>query len=283
MPPYLDAANSMSKISLSKNLNCEGAFGGGTITVNFINSSTYKSTFSGCKFPFIKLATSGITISEDPNSTQDIILQGLDTKLGIFLPPVSRQLIFKTTALTTGTIIADLSTGFNPGSSIIRFEVADSGKNYKIKLPNLSTLIFSNPNNMSAFYDLQNDVYTDFFSLEGPSPIPLRGLGKTISTLQFSFDAGIVTDTNRLSKVSLDVGGSSNSYIGTSNVINIPNIELNKNISLLGNSNIFNFSGTTFILKNFNLNIGAAHLSYYTKTTTGGTIATVGGSITDLQ
>lgn len=279
-PPFLNGP-STGKITLKGNINCDGEFGGGSLSIHMVRSTKYKSTVAGCKFPFIKIAAAGINVSEDSSSTENIVLQGLEILDGIFVAPSQpRVMTFKTLDLPDSSLVVDLSTGFDHNFGTVNFQTGDDLKNYKIKLGTMYNLAFSNPDSKSSFYDLQNNPISAYLGLLGTTPIPLRGAAKNISTKQFQFETGILKDANRLNKITILAGGPQDSYVTTSTSINVPNIEINQNLNLSGSSSVYNFSGTQFFINSFNLHVSEANavFKYYSKSGSG-TITSAGGSI----
>jgi hypothetical protein len=134
----------------------------------------------------------------------------------------------------------------------------------------MSHLIFTNPANSTSFYDIQNDFIGSSFWLKGPYNIPLRGKGRIATFNQITFDTGFVVDPNQLERLVQNSNGNSTVIVNTSSKINIPQIEMIRAYGFTGSSDILDFSGTTLILSNNNINITSPQeLRYFSKKGTG--------------
>ncbi len=271
--PLLNSAIVAGKINLHGNLNCTGNFGGGNLPVYMVGSSAnYKTSYSGCKLPQIKVAVGSANVTESSFSTEDTTLNSLSVTAGTFAAPTSsRKLIFKSRGLDDNTVVADLNNGgFSHNSGTVVFETASSALNYKISLPSIYDLIFTNPSNLSSFYDIQNSFSGNSLYLKGTYDVPIRGAGLTITFNQLTFDAGFVADANQITRLVQQSSGSSYVTVNTSNRLNIPQLEMINAYGFNGSSNLFDLSGTNLILSMNNIFIAALQeLKYFSKTGAG--------------
>jgi hypothetical protein len=268
--PRLNAFNTDSKILLQGNLNCEGAFQGGTLPIHIESAVTYKSIYAGCKFPPIVLSHANALATEDQSSTETIVMQGLQVKSGNFVAP--QKIVFRTYGLESNSEVVNTASGFDHNNGEIVFENSENSKNYKIKLGSTNHLTFTNPNSFTAFYDIQNDLTANILSFEAAPAVPLRGSSRALTANKIDFGAPLVNDPFRISKIIAKIGGNAEIRVTTPSKVNLPNLEIQQSTFLTG-SPIFDFSGTTLILGNSNLSVpGGSNLLYFNKTGTGSII-----------
>lgn len=267
--PLLNSGITNGKISLGGHLYCTGDFGGGNLPVYIVgNSAKYKSIYSGCKFPQVKVDSASVNMAEDSSSTQDSIFQSLAITDGTFrAPSPERNLIISSTNLDNNTVVADLNNGgFAHNNGKLIFQTADDSKNYKINLPTLNSVKFDNSLGKTSFYDIQNSFSVDIFHLSGASNVPLRGQGIAVTSNRLIFDVGLVADPYRVPYF-VQQGFLSSVEVNTAGPLNILNLEMKGAIGFSGTSTDFDFSGTNFLLTTNDvvLNTGQ-QLKFYSKT-----------------
>ncbi len=269
--PKLNAYNSISKITLKGNINCEGEFNGGTAPI-YIDSSvaTYKSTFAGCKILTLRIANAGSTLRESASSTVDLVLQGLLISAGSFEAPINpRKTIYRTNSLDNNSTVVDISAGYTSNGTPVVFETNDDSNNYKLNLTSLPSVTFTNPNNLSSFYEISSDFATNYLVLSGSFPVPLRGSTKTIFADNIDLSVGMVLDASRLNRITLSNASSSAISVNTNSAINLPNLNLLRSVSMSGLVTL-NFPGTVISLNTFNLSIPSGlTLRYYSSNGSG--------------
>lgn len=266
--PLLNIGTTNAKISLGGHLYCTGDFGGGNLPVYIVgNSSKYKSIFSGCKFPQVKVDMAAVNMTEDSSATQDSIFQSLVVTGGSFrAPSSSRNLVISPTNLDTNTVVAGLNNGgFNHNNGKIIFQTADDSRNYKVSLPTLHSVQFRNANGKTSFFDIQNSFATGSFQLSGVSSVPLRGSGLTVTAGQLIFDIGLVADSYRITNF-VQQGYLSTVEVNTNAPLNISNLEMNGAIGFSGTATDLNFYGTNFLLPTNDVSLSLdQQLKYYLK------------------
>lgn len=271
--PTINSATAAGKINLRGDLNCTGAFGGGNLPIYMAGAAAkYKTTYLGCKLPQIKVADPSVNVTESTSSSENTTLNSLSVTAGSFIAPIStRTLIFKSHGLDDNTLVADLNNGgFFHNNGTVVFETASSSLNYKVSFTGMYDLIFTNPENLSAFYDIQNNFTGNSFSLKGSYNVPVRGSGRIVTFNQITFDVGFVVDANQLTRLVQQTTGVSFVNVNTSNKINVPQLEMKNAFGFAGSSDSFDFSGTTLILSVNNIYITSLQeLKYYAKSGSG--------------
>jgi hypothetical protein len=282
--PQLLKETGTSKITLRGNLICSGQNKGGNlpIYINGPQSSTYNVTHADCTLPPIYLSGSGANLTEHGSSMYDLKLQGLNVGSGssFTAPASSRKTIFKTDLLDNNSYSLYATGAFNHNNGIVEFHnTANLSEIFKILVYGsmFHQLNFVNNLGVNSFFSIENGLATEHLEFSGTSPVRLLGLAYHIQTDDLVFNKGIYNDANKLGKITISSSGVSPISVNTLDRINIPAIQLFRDINFAGSATTIDFSGATFELGIYQLTLPVGYDLYYnTSTSSGGSFNALG-------
>lgn len=258
-----------NKITLKGNLKCTGVNKGGNLPI-YIDSntnSTYSVTHSDCKFPAVYLANSNSYLKEDASSVFDTIFERLVISAGnnFRAPAVSRKLIINTEFSDTSTYAFSNSGVFDANNGTLEFQnLGDGTKEFILNFNStLNKVNFVNNSTTGHFYRLDSDLGVKELTFSGSHSVNLRGYLRTVFADDVTFNKGLTSDPNSLSRIALSSVGNYSLVVNTGDRINIVNFAIGRNISLAGSSFIADFSGATIDINSYYLNVSFGYTLKY--------------------
>lgn len=271
--PQLDSYSATSKITLAGDLHCTGQSRGWTIPIHINNAgSHYKVTHLDCQLPPLYLDGTA-ELSEDPLSTNDLQLQSLLIASGaMFTAPSQisqpKKVIFNTQKMTTLSYALKVNGVFNHNMAIVEFQNNSSSSNiYRISTSQpFIKLLFTNNLGMNSAYRVESNLVTSILEISGTNPVNLQSFAVSIQTKSFILSKGLTSNENELNRVVMTASGAGDIAVNTADRINIKNLELKRNVDVVGTSTYIDFSGVNLDLNSFNLQLNNQSFLYDSKT-----------------
>ncbi len=287
--PQLDSYSDTSKITLAGDLHCTGQSRGWTVPIHIENAGLhYKVTHPDCQLPPLYLKGTA-ELSEDLLSINDLKLQSLQIAPGATFTapsqyPVPKKLIFNTQKLPALSYALKVNGAFDHNRATVEFQNnSNSTSIYRILTSQpFSKLLFTNDLGMSSAYKLVSNLTTSILEISGANPVNLQSLVVSIQTESFILSKGLTPHANELDRVVMSASGNGNIVVNTAERINIKNLELMRNVDVVGTSSSVDFSGVKLDLNSFDLLLNSQSFLYESKTGGGsiqGSVAITDGTI----